>query len=205
MAKNTKHRILKAARSNFNEAGYFNVRLQDIADSANMSVGNMAYHFKHKIELFNTIYHEWKKQVDFLLADIHLTPIFSNLDIFLGATFELQQQFRFLYTDQLELIRMSPEIKAGYHEYFQNHEEQLNSLLALYHARGVVDWKSQNPQLVAYKMRKVIDTWLVHEEIDGKEEPSLQAFQAYLWSELEPYFTLTGKAEFAEKNNHENF
>lgn len=199
MAKDTKKRILKAALSNFNKLGYFNVRLHHIADTANMSVGNMAYHFQHKVELFNILFEEWQKQQDFLLADIHLTPIFENFDTFLEETYQLQQQYRFLYLDQLELIRMSPEVKASYQEYFQNQQEQLDILLTLYHARGVMDWKNQNPQLVALKIRRSIDNWLIIQLVEGKLTTSLQEFQEYIWSELTPYFTHIGQAEYNEK------
>ena len=200
MAKDTKQRILNAALSNFNELGYFNVRLQHIADSANMSVGNMAYHFQHKIEMFNILYKDWRKQQDFLLADIHLTPIFENFDTFLQQTYELQQQFRFLYIDQLELVRMSPEVKRSYQEYFQNQQDQLDILLELYSARRVIDWKGQKPQLMTLKIRRIIDNWLIQELIEGKTNTSLAKFQVYVWSEIQPYFTPTGWLEFEEKN-----
>jgi len=200
LAKDTKQRILKAALSNFNELGYFNVRLQHIADAANMSVGNMAYHFQHKVELFHVLYKDWRKQQDFLLADIHLTPIFENFDTFLQQTFELQQQYRFLYVDQLELVRMSPEVKAGYQEYFQNQQEQLDILLALYQARGVIDWKGQKSQFIALKIRRIIDNWLIQQFVEGKTTTSLVEFQAYIWATLQLYFTVTGQAEFTEKN-----
>jgi len=200
LAKDTKQRILKAALLNFNELGYFNVRLQHIADTANMSVGNMAYHFQHKVELFTILYKDWRKQQDFLLADIHLTPIFENFDTFLKQTYQLQQQYQFLFIDQLELVRISPEVKANYQEYFQNQQEQLDILLALYHARGVIDWKTQNPQLVALKIRRIIDNWLILQLVEGKTTTSLADFQNYIWSELQPYFTLIGQAEFREKS-----
>lgn len=200
MAKDTKQRILKAALSNFNELGYFNVRLQHIADTANMSVGNMVYHFQHKVEIFNMLYKDWRKQQDFLLADIHLAPIFENFDTFLQKTYQLQQQYRFLYIDQLELVRMSSEVKASYQEYFQNQQEQLDILLALYQARGVIDWKEQDPQLVVLKIRRIIDNWLVQQLIEGKTDTLLAQFQAYIWSEILPYLTSTGWAEFEEKN-----
>ena len=193
MAKDTKQRILKAALLNFNELGYFNVRLQNIADAANMSVGNMAYHFLHKVELFNILYKDWRKQQDFLLADIHLTPIFENFDTFLKQTYQLQQQYRFLYIDQLELIRMSPEVKAGYQEYFQNQQDQLDILLALYQARGIIDWQEQKPQLVALKIRRIIDNWLIQQFVEGQTTTtSLANFQTYIWSEIQPYLTSMG-------------
>jgi len=200
LAKDTKQRILKAALSNFNELGYFNVRLKHIADAANMSVGNMAYHFQHKVELFHILYKDWRKQQDFLLADIHLTPIFENFDTFLQQTYELQQQYRFLYLDQLELVRMSAEVKAGYQEYFQNQQEQLDILLTLYQARGVIDWKAQKSESVALKIRRIIDTWLIQQFIEGKMSNTLADFQRYVWSELQPYLTVTGQVEFTEKN-----
>jgi len=200
LAKDTKQRILKAALSNFNELGYFNVRLQHIADTANMSVGNMAYHFQQKVELFNILYKEWRKQHDFLLGDIHLTPIFENFDTFLQQIYQLQQQYRFLYIDQLELVRMSPEVQSSYQEYFQNQQEQLDILLALYQARGVLDWKKQNPQLIALKIRRIIDNWLRLQLMEGKTTTSLPKFQAHVWSELQPYFTESGQVEFTERN-----
>jgi len=200
LAKDTKPRILKAALAKFNELGYFNVRLQDIADTANMSVGNMAYHFQNKVELFNILYKNWRKQQDFLLADIHLTPIFENFDTFLEQTYELQQQYRFLYVDQLELTRMSPEVKKGYQEYFQNQQDQLEILLTLYQARGVIDWKEQKYQLVALKIRRIIDNWLIQQLTEGKTATTLAKFQAYVWSEIQPYFTPIGQVEFEEKN-----
>ena len=199
MAKDTKQRILNAALTNFNELGYFNVRLQHIADAANMSVGNMAYHFQHKIELFNVLYKDWRKQHDFLMADVHLTPIFENFDTFLKQTYQLQQQYRFLYIDQLELIRMSPKVKADYQEYFRNQQDQLDILLALYQARGVVDWKEQKTILVALKIRRIIDNWLIQQLIEGTKTTSSTAFQTYVWSEIQPYLTPTGQIEFEKR------
>ena len=160
----------------------------------------MAYHFQHKIEMFNILYKDWRKQQDFLLADIHLTPIFENFDTFLQQTYELQQQFRFLYIDQLELVRMSPEVKRSYQEYFQNQQDQLDILLELYSARRVIDWKGQKPQLMTLKIRRIIDNWLIQELIEGKTNTSLAKFQVYVWSEIQPYFTPTGWLEFEEKN-----
>jgi len=200
LAKDTKQRILNAALVKFNELGYFNVRLQDIADAANMSVGNMVYHFQHKVEMFDIHYKNWRKQQDFFLAEIHLTPIFENFDTFLQQNYLLQQQYRFLYLDQLELVRMSTEVKTGYQDFFQNQQNQLDILLALYQARGVIDWKEQQAQLVSLKIRRIIDNWLMLQFIEGKPDSSLEKFQAYVWSEMQAYFTPTGQAEFEKKN-----
>ena len=96
---------------------------------------------------------------------------------------------------------MSPEVKANYQEYFQNQQEQLDILLALYHARGVIDWKTQNPQLVALKIRRIIDNWLPLQLVEGKTSTSFADFQDYIWSELQAYFTLIGQEEYMKKSD----
>ncbi len=44
----TKQRIVASAIRLFNEQGVAEVRLQQIADAAGMSTGNLAYHFSNK-------------------------------------------------------------------------------------------------------------------------------------------------------------
>lgn len=180
--------------------GYFNVRLQNIADLAQMSVGNMAYHYQHKTEMFQILYNDWRKKQDFILAEIHLTPIFENFSIYLEQTFALQQEYRFVYLDQLELIRMSSNVENIYREYFQNHEEQLAILLALYHARGVMELKEVQYDAVATRLRRAIDSWMMLQYIEGKDMTKRAEFQACVWSELKPFLTASGWEEFEEKS-----
>lgn len=48
----TKLKIIKGAQELFFENGIANIRLQQIADSSGISVGNLAYHLKIKMLLF---------------------------------------------------------------------------------------------------------------------------------------------------------
>lgn len=194
LAKNTKKRILNAALECFNEQGYFNVRLQDIADKASMSVGNMAYHFQHKVELLKVLFGEWKQQQQLLMADLHLTPIFENFDHFLRQTYELQEEYLFLYLDQLELIRSSEEMQNAFAEYFQNQQDQLEILVTLYRARGVL--KDTTYRNIALRIRRSIDNWRRQQLMEGKKENFYMVFRSYIWLELEHYLTNTGLAEF---------
>lgn len=197
MAKDTKQRILNSALKKFNELGYINVRLQHIADDAQMSIGNMAYHFQHKIEMFKILYENWRSAQYLVFADIHLTPVFANFDIYLRQSFRLQQQYRFVFLDQLELIRMSKEAESSYHEYFQSQEEQIAILLALYEARGAVDLGEQDPQVIALSIRRVIDNWMILQLIEArKPKDELEEFCTSVWAEIQPYFTASGLEEF---------
>ena len=198
LAKKTEQRILVAALTCFNETGYFNVILKQIADSANMSVGNMVYHYPHKVELLHVFLKEWINREQLLLTDLHLTPIFENFDNFLQATFNLQQQYKFIYLDQLELIRQDIKIKECIQDYFQSQQDQLEILLSLYLARGVLRIKDQDIAYIALKVRRIINNWLRQQFIEGNSNITAKAFQLDIWSELKHYFTEIGLAEYRE-------
>ena len=199
MAKDTKQRILSAALTHFNEMGYFNTRLQQIADKANMSVGNMMYHFQDKEALLLILFKKWEVQQQALMSDLHLTPIFENFDNFLLATFQLQQQFRFIYLDQLELMRNIPIAKTGHVDYTQNLQEQLEVLLTLYQARGVLTIPDEQLNTMALHWRRKIDSWCRLQIIEEKESSDFTIFQQYVWSELLPHLTNTGLSEYENR------
>ena len=55
MSRDTRQRILDAARELFNERGYNGVSLQDIADVLGISKGNLTYHFRRKEEIMESL------------------------------------------------------------------------------------------------------------------------------------------------------
>lgn len=52
----TKEKICSAAKTLFNEKGYSNVTLREIADAAGTTIGNLTYHFPQKEILLNEIH-----------------------------------------------------------------------------------------------------------------------------------------------------
>ena len=55
MAGQTKEDILITARELFNEYGYKNISMRDIAKKLNISVGNLTYYFKKKEDLIEEV------------------------------------------------------------------------------------------------------------------------------------------------------
>lgn len=51
----TKERIIDKAKELFNDKGYDNISLRDIAEACSMSIGNLNYHFKKKEDLVMAI------------------------------------------------------------------------------------------------------------------------------------------------------
>ncbi|MCB9289481.1 MAG: TetR/AcrR family transcriptional regulator [Lewinellaceae bacterium] len=200
MKRNTKQRILDAALQLFNAEGYVNVRLAQIAGKADMSVGNMAYHYPHKTEILEGIYEELLARQQQLLAEINLAPIFENFDYFLRATFDLQKEYIFFYLDTLELIRTSEKLKRVHREHVQWQRMQLELLLQLNRARGVVDWRpgSDNPRRLSRHLRHVMDSWHSLQLIEGEPADDFGAYRSCSWSVLQPYFTDMGWKEYGQ-------
>ncbi len=108
--KPTKQYISDKALVLFNEKGFVNVRLQHIADSAFVSVGHLAYHFKNKEEIVLSQYKKLKKKQELLLTEFRMLPLFDDINFLLRNMYGLQQQYRFFYLDTLEVLRAYPEI-----------------------------------------------------------------------------------------------
>ena len=200
MSRNTKQRILDAALQLFNEEGYVNVRLAQIAEQADMSVGNMAYHFPHKMQILEGIYEELQAEQQQLLAGINLAPLFENFDHFIQSTYHLQKKYIFFYLDTLELIRTSEALKKAYREHLQWQRMQLELLLEFNRARGVVEWGAnlENPQRLARHLRHMMDSWHSLQLIEGLAADDFGAYRSCAWSVLQPYFTDMGWKEYGQ-------
>ncbi len=85
---NTKIKILNASVRLFNENGIDSVRLQQIADESEISVGNLAYHYKSKevlidavyeriFEEFNEIFRQYLKRHDLADFDMQISIYYT--------------------------------------------------------------------------------------------------------------------------------
>ncbi len=194
----TKQRILDAALRLFNEQGYVHVRLQQIAEAAEMSVGNMAYHYPHKLDILHAIYRELRQGQEALLGEVGLAPVFGNFDYFLRMSFQLQQKHRFFYQDTLELMRESGALRADHQELIQHQQLQLEVLLAFNQARGALAWDgASNPTCrIARQLRRAMDSWFYLQMVEGRDPEDLQAYRRNTWRVMQPYFTETGRQEY---------
>ena len=199
MKKDTKQRILEAARHLFNDHGYSNVRLYQIAERATMSIGNMAYHYKHKVEILLAIFSQLQEKQRLLLDDIQVAPIFENFDQFTYSTYNLQIHYLFFYLDTLELIRTSTELMQQYRDYLSFQEMHIDLLLQLNQARGVLDWDVElSSKDLGQQLRRTMDSWHYMQLVEGKTTADFKAYRKAIWSELSPYFTEQGEKEFRQ-------
>ncbi|MDX2134349.1 MAG: TetR/AcrR family transcriptional regulator [Saprospiraceae bacterium] len=200
----TKSRIKEAAIACFNRVGTANVRLQQIADEAGMSLGNMTYHFRTREDILLSVWEQLVAEQRTLLNAFRVLPLFEDIERLLDSTFSLQQRYAFFYRDTPEVMRVCPAVEPEHRQHIRWQVQQLQLALEFNRARGAFDdnlLTLQQPEAVATLFWATADTWLYRCKITGDDETHYPAFQTILWNVLLPYFSDTGRREFRQLQN----
>jgi len=197
MPRNTKNKIVRVSINLFNELGLANVRLQQIADEAGISVGNLAYHFKNKEAIVSQVYEQLFADFSAILALYLRTPDLSDFDALLARYFHFFQQYRFYLA---ELMTSPGHDKTPVHTW----NEYANKLHAQIRQR--INFYVESHQLIPEPQSGLYDqlatnVWRsiffsIPEAIFRGHPLSEAAFRREVWTQLAPYLTETGAREF---------
>ncbi len=111
MKRNTRTRILVASLSLFNEYGEPNTTTNDIANEADISPGNLHYHFKKKSMLVEALLAEFQADVRRVLDPPTRNDITINhFWAFLHLLLEVLAVYRFLLRDMETLVSAYPKV-----------------------------------------------------------------------------------------------
>jgi AcrR family transcriptional regulator len=198
--KPTKQYILDKALILFNEKGFVNVRLQHIADSAFVSVGHLAYHFKNKEDIITSLYKRLKKKQEILLTEFRVLPLFEDIDLLLRSVYQLQQQYRFFYLDTLEVLRAFPDIAEKHRQLLCFQRQQIQFMIEFNTSRGSFIQPQYEKQFaeLAHIFCMTMDNWLSYQYINGNNAPDENAYCNDLWSIVRVLFTDMGLPEFRQ-------
>ncbi len=198
----TKDKIKKAAIVCFNHDGIANVRLQHIAEAANMSVGNMTYHFRTKEDIVRGIWEELEQAQRILLTEFRVLPLFEDIERLLDSTFRLQNEYAFFYLDMLEMMRAYSEIQELYRQHLTWQIQQMHLAIEFNYARGAMIQPQTEPanftaQLAA-QFWSTADTWKYRCSVQGLPTDDYRAFRATIWNLFVPMFTEMGMLEYKQ-------
>jgi AcrR family transcriptional regulator len=201
--KPTKQYILDKALALFNDKGFVNVRLQHIADSAFVSVGHLAYHFKNKDDIILSLYKRLKKKQELLLTEFRVLPLFEDIDFLLRHVYQLQQQYLFFYLDTLEVIRALPDIAEKHRQLLSFQRQQIQFMMEFNASRGSFIQPLYEEQFVqlAHIFCMTMDNWMSYQYINGNNEADETAYCKDLWAILRVLFADMGEPEFRQLNN----
>jgi AcrR family transcriptional regulator len=198
MTGTTKQRIIESAIHLFNQAGLANVRLQQIADEAGISVGNLAYHFKNKEAIVAAVYETLFEEFAQILSTYLIAPNLSDFDRQLSQYHEFFSRYKFYLLDLFEVERTYPSIMERWHQFVSKMLIQIRKRLEYNVQRGVL---LPEPEPGIYdtltnNIWMAIVFWIPQQILKNQPERE-QLFKDSVWAQISPYFTPQGLEEFA--------
>ena len=196
--KKTKDKILESAISLFNRYGLPNVKLQRIADECNISVGNLAYHFKYKEDLIVTIADSIHAEISPIVENENTFPLLIDFDNQLSKYYALINQFAFFFLDVLELERSYPNIHQQRVKYINMMIDQIYLWIDTNVKKGIFRSEIHTDQHAhtSHAIWMIISFWLTQKKVLSTSGSDEEQFKIVVWNQLLPSFTPLGLLEY---------
>lgn len=193
----TKLRIVKISERLFFEYGIANVRLQQIADEAGISVGNLAYHYKNKEAIVVAVYDSLLNELSDILSSYLIYPNLTDFDKQFSDLFSFLNDNPFYQNNIWEIERNYPHIKEEWSRLNNKILLQLRKRIQYNEQRGILKKESYKSEhdLIAQNLFLSINFWIPQQLLRGKPAEE-RNFKKALWGILYPYFTTKGQEEF---------
>lgn len=191
MRTDIKNKILDVAQKLFNERGFNEVSLGDIAGELCISKGNLTYHFKKKEEI-----------VEAILSKIPDDPApeaptsLEELNSFFLHIQEVVQTYAFYFWHYTQLAQLSPKIHEKQQKIYQCNFQKLSQTFSFLRENHTI-----RREAYAGEYARVIDNllllnvyWLPFCALRQETAPQT-SFQQQAWSAVYPMLTQAGKEE----------
>jgi len=176
--RNTKELILSTSLALFNELGEPNVTTNHIADEADISPGNLYYHYRSKddivIELFKRFLIQFQPLTD-VPDDLALEA--EDLWFQLHLSFELKGQFRFLYRNLSDLTSRIPDLDKAMRGLLLRERQAATTLLEGLQRNGALKISPQEQSMLVDNFLLAVTYWIPYADIfdpQGMEQGSAQ-------------------------------
>ncbi|MEM6764702.1 MAG: TetR/AcrR family transcriptional regulator [Bacteroidota bacterium] len=135
---NTKNRIQEAALELFNEKGLKNTTLQLIADKLDISVGNLAYHYKNKPEIISAHNVDLQAKLQVALSHYRNYPNFLDFQIQLTHIFQVVECYQYMFISIGEINILSPDTFQTLSSFYAKLLLQIESRISYHQERGIL-------------------------------------------------------------------
>ena len=205
--RRTRERIIELSHRLFNDFGEPNVTTSMIGDEMNISPGNLYYHFRNKDEILNTIFSDFEREMDTLLA----LPVKRRISVedawlFLHLVFELIWKYRFIYRDLNDLLSRNRIIETHFKRILDDSLKVALALVGGMRESGELAATDAQILALANTIVLVATYWLSFEYVRNPRKPIDGAAMGrgayHAMSMVAPYLAGDAKLLF-EKLSHE--
>jgi len=164
--RNTRELILSTSLSLFNDLGEPNVTTNHIADEADISPGNLYYHFRSKndivIELFKYFLARFQPLTE-VPDDQSLDA--DDLWFLLHLAFELKSEFRFLYRNLSDITARIPDLNKAMRGLLLRERNAAIHLLEGLERQGSLTLDQQEKDMLIDNILLAVTYWIPYADI----------------------------------------
>ena len=164
--RDTRELILQTSLALFNDLGEPHVTTNHIADEADISPGNLYYHFHSKQDIILGLFKRFAVQLDPIID----VPAFSALhaeDLWfqLHLSFELKGHYRFLYRDFTDIASRIPDLDRAFRGLFRRERRAVTGIISSLEKQGTVHINEVEKELLLDNLMLALIYWIPFAEL----------------------------------------
>ncbi len=201
--RNTRELILQTSLALFNELGETNVSTNHIADEADISPGNLYYHFRSKRDIVVELFTRFATRLEPVIAiPVSETPRAEDLWFQLQLSFELKGNYRFLFRNLADITTRNPELRRAFLGLFRRERAAVADMLVKLEQSGALFISSREKEILLNNLMLTLMCWIPFAEMF--EERGLQDGNVQITSIVGalqmviPYMSEDARAELAD-------